>query len=142
MGCHFLLQIFQTQGSNPYLLHLLHWQVGSLPLSHLGSPREGFSSVQSLSRVQLFATPWTAAHRVPLYMRFPRQEYWSGLNKSTNPIISRQDYHLTQHCPQRKNKQTNKKLSPNLTLHEAYTHHWTNFRKAETKRKKEFNLEA
>ena len=36
MGCHFLLQgIFPTQGSNP---HLLHWQVGSLPLSRLGSP--------------------------------------------------------------------------------------------------------
>ena len=42
MGCHFLLhEIFQTQGSNPYLLHLLHWQVDSLPLSHLGSPHEG-----------------------------------------------------------------------------------------------------
>jgi len=40
--------------------------------------------------------------------------------------------------------QTNKqkKLSPNLTLYEAYTHKWTNLRKAETKRKKEFNLEA
>ena len=24
--------IFPTQGLNPYLLHLLHWQVGSLPL--------------------------------------------------------------------------------------------------------------
>ena len=32
---HFLLQgIFPTWGSN---LHLLHWQGGSLPLSHLGS---------------------------------------------------------------------------------------------------------
>ena len=28
MGCHFLLQgIFLTQGSNPCLLRLLHWQV-------------------------------------------------------------------------------------------------------------------
>ena len=27
--------IFLTQGSNP---HLLHWQVGSLAVSHLGSP--------------------------------------------------------------------------------------------------------
>ena len=27
--------IFLTQGS---ILHLLHWQAGSLPLSHLGSP--------------------------------------------------------------------------------------------------------
>ena len=38
MGCHFLLQgIFPTQGSSA---DLLHWQVDSLPLSHLGSPRE------------------------------------------------------------------------------------------------------
>ena len=39
VGCHFLLQgIFLTQASNPRLLHHLHWQVDSLPLSHLGSP--------------------------------------------------------------------------------------------------------
>ena len=39
-GCHFLLQgIFSLQGSNLCLLHLLHWQVDSLPLSHLGSPQ-------------------------------------------------------------------------------------------------------
>ena len=31
------------------------------------------------SHVQLFATPWTAAHQVPLSMGFSRQEYWSGL---------------------------------------------------------------
>ena len=32
VGCHALLQgIFPTQGSNLHLLHLLHWQVGSLP---------------------------------------------------------------------------------------------------------------
>ena len=24
-------------------------------------------------------TPWTAVHQAPLSMRFPRQEYWSGL---------------------------------------------------------------
>ena len=29
--------------------------------------------------VQLFATPWTIAHQVPLPMEFSRQEYWSGL---------------------------------------------------------------
>ena len=28
---------------------------------------------------QLFVTPWTVAHQAPLSMRFPRQEYWSGL---------------------------------------------------------------
>ena len=32
-----------------------------------------------LSRVQLFATPWTAAHQAPLSMGFSRQEYWSGV---------------------------------------------------------------
>ena len=36
VGNHFLLQgIFLTQEPNP---HLLHWQVGSLPLSHQGNP--------------------------------------------------------------------------------------------------------
>ena len=32
-----------------------------------------------LSRVQLFATPWTVVHQAPLLMEFSRQEYWSGL---------------------------------------------------------------
>ena len=27
-----------------------------------------------------FLTPWTVAHQDPLSMRFPRQEYWSGLS--------------------------------------------------------------
>ena len=38
-GCHFLHQgTFPTRGWNPRLLCLLHWQVGSLPLSPMGSP--------------------------------------------------------------------------------------------------------
>ena len=37
-----------------------------------------FSSVQSLSRVRLFATPWTVAYQVSPSMGFSRQEYWSG----------------------------------------------------------------
>ena len=36
-------------------------------------------SDQSLSRVRLFVTPWTAACQVPLPMGFPRHEYWGGL---------------------------------------------------------------
>ena len=31
------------------------------------------------SRVRLFATLWTVACQVPLFMGFSRQEYWSGL---------------------------------------------------------------
>ena len=40
VGCHFLLQgIFPTRGSNPHVLHLLHWQANSLPLHCLESPK-------------------------------------------------------------------------------------------------------
>ena len=35
--------------------------------------------VKSLSRVQIFATPWTAAYQAPPSMGFSRQEYWSGV---------------------------------------------------------------
>ena len=34
---------------------------------------------QSLSYVQLLASPWTIAHQAPLSMGFFRQEHWSGL---------------------------------------------------------------
>ena len=35
--------------------------------------------LKSLSRILLFATPWTAAYQAPPSMGFSRQEYWSGL---------------------------------------------------------------
>ena len=37
------------------------------------------SEVKSLSRVQLFASPWTVAGQDPLSVEFSRQEYLSGL---------------------------------------------------------------
>ena len=41
VGNHFLLQgIFTIQGSNPRVLHLLRWQVSSLPLALSGKPVE------------------------------------------------------------------------------------------------------
>ena len=37
VGCHSLLQgIFLSLGLNPYLLQVLHWQAGSLPLAQPG----------------------------------------------------------------------------------------------------------
>ena len=46
VGCHALLQgIFPTQGSNPHVVCLLHWQVGSLPLA---PPRKPYTSNNSL----------------------------------------------------------------------------------------------
>ena len=54
-----------------------------MPCSHLTSsfnPSRCMKvKVKSLSRVQLFATPWTVAHQAPLSMEFSRQEYWSGV---------------------------------------------------------------
>ena len=51
VGCHFLLhRVFLIQGSNPCLLHLLHCQADSLPLSYLGNPR----------RVVLHALKWNS----------------------------------------------------------------------------------
>ena len=56
--------------------------------------------VKSLSRVQLFATPWTAAHQAPPSMGFARQEYWSGVpmpspkldgSKAKNPATNEGD---------------------------------------------------
>ena len=35
--------------------------------------------VKLLSRVRLFATPWTVTYYASLSMGFSRQEYWSGL---------------------------------------------------------------
>ena len=39
----------------------------------------GVYMLSCLSRVQLFATPWTVALQAPLFVGFSRQEYWSGL---------------------------------------------------------------
>ena len=47
--------------------------------------------VKSLSRVPLFATPWTAAYQAPPSMGFSRQEYWSGVplpSPSYTPPVS------------------------------------------------------
>ena len=49
--------------------------------------------VKLLSRVQLFATPWTVAYQAPPSMGFSKQEYWSGLPfLSSSMGFSRQEY--------------------------------------------------
>ena len=35
--------------------------------------------VKLLSRVRLFATPWTVAYHAPPSMGFSQQEYWRGV---------------------------------------------------------------
>ena len=52
LSCHALLQgIFPTQGSNPCLLRLLHWQAGSLTLVPPGKPLSGQLSVRSVKSI-------------------------------------------------------------------------------------------
>ena len=59
VGCLALFQgIFPTQGLNPRLL--------TSPVLSGGFFTTQFSSVQSLSRVRLFATPWITAHQASL----------------------------------------------------------------------------
>ena len=51
-----------------------------IPYTHLPPPYPIHQvKVKSLSRVRLFASPWTVAYQDPPSMGFSRQEYWSGL---------------------------------------------------------------
>ena len=52
-SCHALLQgIFCTQGSDPHLLCLLHWQAGSLPLVPLGKTPSGSTEITRTCRAE------------------------------------------------------------------------------------------
>ena len=44
--------------------------------------------MKSLSRVRLFATPWTVAHQAPPSMGFSKQEYWHWLAISFSRVSS------------------------------------------------------
>ena len=53
VGCHALLQgIFLTQGSNPHLLCLLHWQVDSLPLEPPGKTKGSLYILHSKHKLE------------------------------------------------------------------------------------------
>ena len=89
-SCHYLLLLLRSLQSCPTLCDSIY---GSPP----GSPVPGILQartlewvaislsnawkwkvkVKSLSRVQLFETPWTAAYQALLSMGFSRREYWS-----------------------------------------------------------------
>ena len=52
---------------------------GAGPRLSLAHKNKVQMKVKSLSRVRLFAIPWTVARQAPLCMEFSRQEYWSGM---------------------------------------------------------------
>ena len=68
----------ETQPSRPIwrepVTGLCHRQIQGTETLNLAC-----AHAQSLSRVQLLATPWTVAQQAPLSMGFSRQEYWSRL---------------------------------------------------------------
>ena len=71
--CHFLLPgIFLTQGSNLRPQYLLHWQVNSLPLSHLGSPHAHTHT----SKEQVFPVGIATQH---YFGKFIFSESWEKL---------------------------------------------------------------
>ena len=97
-GCHFLLQCMKVKRESEVAQSCLTLS-DPMDCSLPGSPVPGIlqartlewvdisffnawkwkEKVKSLSRVQLLATPWTAAYQAPLSMEFSRQEYWSGV---------------------------------------------------------------
>ena len=98
VGCCALLQgISPTQGLNPCLLHLLHWHVGSLPLTPLGKPL----LISLLSKwwdsfFTLFTTgmPVKAESKAPVWLQSLayRLSCWVSQTKSIPISISHSAY--------------------------------------------------
>ena len=80
---------FIQQKHLPHWVYFLHLPIGTQASIHpylhsfkryLWAIYYMLSLMFSLSIMSdSFATPWTVAHKAPLSMGFPRQEYWSGL---------------------------------------------------------------
>ena len=68
MGSHGFLQgVFPTQGLNPHLLHLLHWQADSLPLV---LPGKGLL----LGRLAIGEADWAQLLKVPTIKQVRRSD--------------------------------------------------------------------
>ena len=78
-GCHFLLQgIFPTLGLNLHLLWLLHWQVDSLPLHHLGCPQVFiYSAAAALNCSVRDLVPWPGMEPGPPALGVWRLNHWT-----------------------------------------------------------------
>ena len=73
-----LLAPFLLAALSPFLPVL---SAGSVESSDMRKSSSSLTArkMKSLSRVQLFVTPWTLTYQPPPSMGFSRQEYWSGL---------------------------------------------------------------
>ena len=89
--CHFLLQCMKEKGerevpqSCPTLSDPMDCSLPGSSVHGIFQPRVLkwvtllLLLLSCFSRVQLLATPWTAAYQAPPSMGFSRQEYWSGV---------------------------------------------------------------
>ena len=95
VGCHFLLQCMKVKSEREVAQSCSNLR-DPMDCSLPGSSVHGIFQARVLewgaiafsmhacmlscfSRVQLCATPWTAAYQASLSMGFSRQEHWSGL---------------------------------------------------------------
>ena len=100
MSCHFLLQgIFPTQGWSP---GLLHWQAGSLPLSHQESPfGRGVVTIGTQGALPILYLDLGAGCNCMLYVR---KRSNAKKKKGNETCTSETVYDITIH----KHKQTGK----------------------------------
>ena len=77
------LQSFPASGSflMSWLFPTIHQSIGVSTSASvlLMNIQDWFPLLSRFSRIQLWATPYTAAHQAPLSLGFSRQEHWSGL---------------------------------------------------------------
>ena len=71
------LLLFLNRNSQSLLILRWNRSDGGGRGDFLGPGRK--KEMKSLSRIRLFATPWTVAYQAPPSVGFFRQEYWSGL---------------------------------------------------------------
>ena len=74
---HSSIQLQKIQGNVLYLCH--HDERENVDFVWKLCESEVKVKVKSLSRVWLFANPWTVAYQAPPSTGFSRQEFWSGL---------------------------------------------------------------
>ena len=81
--------IFLTQGSNPHLFHLLHWQVSSLPLAFRSSPSPSFTPwVWLKSFLHLFLQHFYKIISTEHCPKYKQQTPWEPLAWHSGTILA------------------------------------------------------
>ena len=102
MGCHALLQgIFLTQGSNPHLLHLLHWQTGSLSLAPPGKPLQDHvaATAKSFQSCPTLCDPIRQPTRLPRHWDSPGKNTGVGCHFLLQCMKEKSESEVAQSCP-------------------------------------------